>query len=253
MKTMRGVFSARRPEKGFQDESQKLRFEGRLLGKKSCRFEGENRMKGLLFTLEGPEGAGKTTQIQKLANALRERGIPCSVVREPGGTVLGDRIRHLLLDPKSGDIGWRAEMLLYAASRAQLVEQVIRPALERGECVLCDRYVDSSLVYQGFAAKGDLNEVRRVNEVATGGLWPNRTYLLDLPTETGLDRLGRRGTQKDRMEQKEQSFHERVRQGYLQLAREESDRIFLVPAWQSEEEVFRIIWEDMERFLKKRV
>jgi dTMP kinase len=222
------------------------------LKKKSHRFEGENRMKGLLFTLEGPEGAGKTTQIQKLANALQERGISCMVVREPGGTVLGDRIRHLLLDPKNGDIGWRAEVLLYAASRAQLVEQVIRPALERGECVLCDRYVDSSLVYQGFAAKGDLMEVRRVNEMATGGLWPHRTYLLDLPTETGLERVGRRGTQKDRMEQKEQAFHERVRQGYLQLAREETDRIFLVPAWQSEEEVFQIIWKDMEMFLKKR-
>jgi dTMP kinase len=206
-------------------------------------------VKGLFVTLEGPEGAGKTTQIQKIRTVLMEMGISCRLVREPGGTDIGDRIREILLSPECTDMRQRTEILLYAASRAQLVEEVIRPALNRGEMVLCDRFVDSSLAYQGYGAQWNLEEVRAVNRIATGGLMPDRTFLLDIPVEAGQERLRIRGKKKDRMEMKEKMFHERVREGYLALARSEPDRIRVIDALREPDKVLKEILDDLFHFL----
>jgi dTMP kinase len=207
-------------------------------------------VKGLFVTLEGPEGAGKTTQIQKIRTVLMEMGISCCLVREPGGTDIGDRIREILLSPECADMRQRTEILLYAASRAQLVEEVIRPALNRGEVVLCDRFVDSSLAYQGYGAQWNLEEVLAVNRIATGGLMPDRTFLLDIPVEAGQERLRIRGKKKDRMEMKEKMFHERVREGYLALARSEPDRIRVIDALQGPDKVLKEILDDLFHFLE---
>ncbi|SEN64713.1 dTMP kinase [Lihuaxuella thermophila] len=207
-------------------------------------------MKGLFITFEGPEGAGKTTQIARVKEYLADQNISCTVVREPGGTAVGDLIRNILLDPQLAEINQRTEILLYAASRAQLVEQVIRPALENGEIILCDRYVDSSIAYQSYGAMWSLDEVLKVNQVATGGLLPSRTYLLDLPVELGQKRIKSRGSKKDRMEQKEKMFHDRVREGYLALAQSEPDRFRVIRADAGIDEVFRQIMADLESMLK---
>ena len=175
-------------------------------------------MKGWLITLEGPEGGGKSTQIALLRDFLKRAGVPCTVVREPGGTEIGDRIRGILLDPRAADMTVRTEILLYAASRAQLVERVILPALRRGEVVLCDRFVDSSIAYQGFGTLWDREEIRLVNRVATGGLRPDRTYLLDVPVEGEHPPPPKAGAGDDRIERKGKEYHERVRQGFLHLA-----------------------------------
>lgn len=146
-------------------------------------------LNGWLITFEGPEGGGKSTQVQRLAAYLRSMNLPCTLLREPGGTPIGDRIRQILLDPTLREMTQRTEILLYAASRAQLVEERILPALKRGDVVLCDRFVDSSLVYQGYAPEWDLDEVKAINRIATGGLRPHRTYLLDLPVDESERRL----------------------------------------------------------------
>ncbi|GAA5345708.1 dTMP kinase [Planifilum fimeticola] len=206
-------------------------------------------MDGCLITLEGPEGGGKSTQVALLRDFLERAGVPCTVVREPGGTAIGDRIREILLDPRAADMTVRTEILLYAASRAQLVEQVILPALRRGEVVLCDRFVDSSLAYQGFGAPWDREEIRLVNRVATGGLRPDRTYLLDVPVEESIRRLQSRGRGIDRIEQKGKKFHERVRQGFLRLAQAEPDRFLVVDASRPAEEVFHLLRRDLEKLI----
>ncbi|MDR6227137.1 dTMP kinase [Desmospora profundinema] len=206
-------------------------------------------MNGLFITFEGPEGGGKSTQIGQLAHWLKERGWQVTLTREPGGTPIGDRVRTILLDPASSEMVLRTEMLLYAASRAQLVEQVIRPALDRGDVVLCDRYVDSSIVYQSVGRLGAIEEVIAINRIATGGLTPSRTYLLDLPVAEGMRRLQSRREGIDRMEGKGDSFHEQVRQGFLQLARRESDRFVTLDAVQSPEKVFADILRDIQTWL----
>ncbi|MEW9032649.1 MAG: dTMP kinase [Planifilum fimeticola] len=206
-------------------------------------------MDGCLITLEGPEGGGKSTQIALLRDFLERAGVPCTVVREPGGTAIGDRVREILLDPRAADMTVRTEILLYAASRAQLVEQVILPALRRGEVVLCDRFVDSSLAYQGFGAPWDREEIRLVNRVATGGLRPHRTYLLDVPVEESIRRLQSRGRGIDRIERKGKKFHERVRQGFLRLAQAEPDRFLVVDASRPADEVFHLLRRDLEKLI----
>jgi dTMP kinase len=209
----------------------------------------DRRMNGWLITLEGPEGGGKSTQIALLRDFLERAGVPCTVVREPGGTEIGDRIRGILLDPRAADMTVRTEILLYAASRAQLVERVILPALRRGEVVLCDRFVDSSMAYQGFGAFWDREEIRLVNRVATGGLRPDRTYLLDVPVEESIRRLQSRGRGVDRIERKGKEYHERVRQGFLHLASAEPDRFLVVDASRPADEVFRILRRDLEKLI----
>lgn len=183
---------------------------------------------GLFVTVEGPEGAGKTTQAARLARYVEGRGRTVTLVREPGGTELGERLREILLERRSaGTILPRADALLFNASRAQLVDEVIRPALERGDVVIATRYTDSTLAYQGYGLGLPLDQLRDVERFATGGLVPRRTVLLDVPVEVGLARKGIR--ERTRFESAyDRAFHERVRTGFLELARLEPDRIRVV-------------------------
>jgi dTMP kinase len=183
---------------------------------------------GLFVTVEGPEGAGKTTQAARLARFVEGRGRTVTLVREPGGTELGERLREILLERRSaGTILPRADALLFNASRAQLVDEVIRPALERGEIVVATRYTDSTLAYQGYGLGLPLDQLRDVERFATGGLVPRRTVLLDVPVDVGLARKGIR--ERTRFESAyDRAFHERVRAGFLALARLEPSRIRVV-------------------------
>ncbi len=171
---------------------------------------------GCMVALEGGEGCGKTTQGRLLAAWLRDRGIASVVVREPGSTWLGERLRALLLDPQGPGMGPVAETLLFAAARAEAVREHVAPALARGAVVVCDRFADSSVVYQGYGLGVDVGFVRRVNETVTGGRRPDLTVVLDVPRETAEARRSARGGA-DRIERRPKDYHERVRQAYLRL------------------------------------
>jgi dTMP kinase len=191
---------------------------------------------GKFIVFEGVEGAGKTTQIQQTATWLQDWcGVDRSIVmtREPGGTSLGQKIRQLLLDDPNGWIDRRTELLLYGADRAQHVESVIRPHLDRGDIVLCDRFTDSTIAYQGYGRGFDRAEIDRVNQLATGGLESDLTLWLDLDVTVGLQRVALRG-QPDRMERATLDFHQRVRQGYQDLANIYPERIVRIDANRSE-------------------
>lgn len=210
-------------------------------------------MKGLFISLEGPEGAGKTTQQQRLAARLRVAGYDVFVTREPGGTAIGEQIRRILLDAGHTHMAPQTEMLLFAASRAQFVTEMVRPALDMGKVVLSDRYVHASLAYQGFARGLGVDLVRAVNDVATGGLYPDLTILLDVPPDLGLRRaLEGREAEADRMERETLEFHERVREGFLRLAAEDP-RIRLVTGTDDPDEIEERIWREVERLLKARL
>lgn len=195
---------------------------------------------GLFITFEGPEGAGKSTQLARLAERLRAQGRTVTVTREPGGTPLGTRVREVLLDPAL-HMDPLPEFLLYSASRAQLVGDVIRPALSRGEVVLCDRYFDSSLAYQGAGRGLSAELLRAVTREATGGLSPDLTLLLDLDPAVGLNRAAARG-QTDRLERADLAFHERVRQGFLALAGAEPERFTVLDGAGDVDEVAAQVW-----------
>ncbi|HEU4962893.1 MAG TPA: dTMP kinase [Bacilli bacterium] len=204
----------------------------------------------LFFTLEGPDGSGKSTQIGLLANRLAESGIAYIKTREPGGTPIADQIRAVLLDPNNDRMAAKTEALLYAASRAQHVAEVVRPALDRGQVVLCDRYIDASLAYQATGLGLSADYVRRLSEEATDGLWPTRTYLIDVPASIGIERAAlSRGIGLDRIEQRDLSYHERVREQFLRLANEAPERFLLLDGTQPVETVTEAIWQDMRRFL----
>lgn len=186
--------------------------------------------RGTFITLEGPEGSGKTTAARHLADWLRSRGVDAVLTHEPGGTPLGEEVRRIVLHERgmSDDLDPRADALLFAAGRAQHVASVIRPALERGAWVVCARYLDSSLAYQGAGYGNDPVELRRLQEFATHGLLPDLTILLDVPVEVGLERTRRR-TEWNRFEDTEQvAFFESVRAAYLSLAAAEPDRFRVV-------------------------
>lgn len=177
----------------------------------------------MFITLEGPEGSGKTTLIADLAHTLRQAGFPVLATREPGGTPVGDQIRTILSDLSNTAITPRTEILLFQASRAQLVDQVIRPHLESGGVVLCDRYADSTIAYQGYGHRTDLERLRSLVEFATGGLKPDLTLLLDLDVEDGLRRRADGGGW-NRLDAYDLPFHRRVRQGYLSMVEQEPQR-----------------------------
>ena len=189
---------------------------------------GETRP-GVFITLEGPDGSGKSSLLQTLAAALRDAGCDVVATREPGSTPLGEQVRRLVLDtePKIDRTG-RADALLFAASRAQHVEEVIRPALARGAVVLCDRYADSSLAYQGAGSGVPMDELRAVQRFATGGLVPDLTVLLDLPVEAGLERKSAEVTRFEAYH--DLAYHERVRAAFLGFAAEEPERYAVVDA-----------------------
>jgi dTMP kinase len=184
---------------------------------------------GVFFAFEGGEGTGKTTQLKVLADALAERGYDVVLTHEPGDSPVGARLRELLLDPAT-DITAQTEALLYAADRAEHVAHVVAPALARGAVVITDRYMDSSISYQGFGRGLDLETVIRTSRWATGGLVPHLTLVLDLPVELGLRRARGRSGRADRLEAEAIDFHERVRAGFLQLAKSDPARYAVIDA-----------------------
>jgi dTMP kinase len=194
---------------------------------------------GLFITFEGGEGSGKSTQVELLARRLETAGRRVLKLREPGGTPLGEELRQLLLHRRA-DISPQAELLLFLAARAELVRAVIRPALAEGTIVICDRFSDSTLAYQGYGRGIDLDQVRKLNDSATGGLKPDLTVLLDLPVEAGRSRKQR---DEDAFQGEDDTFHERVRQGYLALARQEPDRWLVLDATRPAEELTAAIAE----------
>jgi dTMP kinase len=196
----------------------------------------------MFITFEGPEGSGKTTQVRRLGALLRERGRDCVVTKEPGGTPLADRIRAILLDPSETKMDPLTELLLYAASRRQHVVEVIRPALSRGAVVLCDRFTDATLAYQGFGRLLELDRLRTLNDWATERLHPDLTVLFDIEEEVGLRRAHSRNeataNNEGRFEAEDLRFHRRVREGYLSLARSEPQRFAVIDGSGTVDEVF---------------
>ena len=194
--------------------------------------------RGLFVTFEGSEGCGKSTQISLLAAWLRERGHAAVLTREPGGTPAGDAIRHLLQHaPEGHGLVPEAELFLFAASRAQLVREVIRPALEAGRVVISDRFHDSTAVYQGIARRLDPTMTRTVNSFAIGDTLPDVTFLLDMDAREAFQRLHKRDRERDRMESEPLDFYEAVREGYLRAARAESGRFVLLDANRTEDDL----------------
>lgn len=181
------------------------------------------RLKGIFITLEGNEGCGKSTQIKQLEAFLKERGFRVHSTREPGGTEIGNDIRRVLLDPANKDMSPICEVFLYMASRAQLVRDVILPKLEEGYVVLCDRWLDATIAYQGAAGGVDVKWIKALGEKTTGALKPDISLYLDLDIKVGLERATSH-KKADRMEKKDLAFHEKVRQGFLRIAKEEPRR-----------------------------
>lgn len=206
--------------------------------------------RGRFVTFEGPEGSGKSTHIRKLAWRLRRRGVRVLVTREPGGTPTGECIRELLQHgPRGQALSPETELLLFVASRAQLVRQVIRPALRRGIWVLCDRFADSTTAYQGYGRGLDLAMVHTLNAMAVDGCEPDLTLLLDVPVGAGFQRLGQRLARthaaRDRLERESRAFHRRVRAGYLELARQQPHRIRVISAERPLPTVAQDIWRQV--------
>jgi dTMP kinase len=184
-------------------------------------------LSGRFVVFDGPDGCGKSTQFRRFADWARAQGVVVSEVREPGGTGIGEQIRDILLDTGNAEMTVRCEMLLYMASRAQLLEERVRPALARGELVLADRFVSSTLAYQGTAGGMEREEILEVAKVAVGSMWPDDVVIFDVDIATAATRMN---AARDRIEQKDASFHERVRQGYLQQCREDPARCVTVDA-----------------------
>ena len=201
---------------------------------------------GTLVTLEGGEGSGKSTQAEALAVLLREREYNVVLTREPAGTRLGEIVKEILQQGVA--LTAEAEMFLFQAARAQHVTEVVRPALERGDVVICDRYTDSTLAYQGYGRGLSLDHLRAVNHIATGGLPPHFTILLDVPPETGLARKDHERLT-DSIGSESLEFHQRVRAGSLEVAQREPKRIAVVDASLPAERVTAAAWQQLERFL----
>jgi dTMP kinase len=204
--------------------------------------------RGVFLTFEGGEGTGKTTQIALLAKAFEAKGRQVLVTREPGGSTIANRIRSLLLDNKMQGLVSLAELFLYEASRAQHVQEIIEPALREGKVVICDRFADSSIVYQGAARGLEAKLVKQLNAIATGGLEPDFTFLLDLDPRIGLARVGARGVL-DRMEKEALTFHKAVRAGYLRLAKANKKRFRVISATRSRDQIHADIVDYLGRLL----
>jgi dTMP kinase len=205
----------------------------------------------MFITLEGPEGSGKTSQLPRLAEALRAAGYDVHTTREPGGTAIGDQVRRVLFDLGNKGMDPRTEILLFQASRAQHVEEVIRPALQAGKVVLCDRYADSTLAYQGYGHRLDMAVLNEVVTFATGGLKPDLTVFLDVNVELGLERRTQGGDW-NRLDDYDKDFHRRVYEGYQKLIKAEPERWAKVNAAQPPEEVARDLQQVVLARLKQR-
>lgn len=185
----------------------------------------KNLKKGMLITFEGPEGSGKSTHVRLLCSHLRRKGFKLLHLREPGGTAISEQVRRILLDPKNKNMDAVCEMLLYQAARAQVVGEKVLPALKEKKIVILDRFLDATISYQGFGAGLDTSLIRQIGKLVTFGIHPDLTILLDIGVKEGL----RRSRRRDRIEKKSLAFHRRVRKGYLKLARENPNRIKVVP------------------------
>ena len=194
--------------------------------------------RGLFITFEGTDGAGKTTQIQRLSADLRQAGHDICLTREPGGTPISEQIRDMLLNPDHSEMAATTELLLYAASRAQHVSEVIKPALEAGKIVISSRFADAMVVYQGYGRGLDLERINRLNRIATEGVTPDVTFVLDLPVEIGLQRVQKRRGGLDRLEREKIEFHQRLRDGYRALAQQEPQRLKIIDAQATPDQVY---------------
>jgi dTMP kinase len=206
-----------------------------------------NMKKGTFITFEGSEGSGKSTQIELARAYLESKGFSVLFVREPGGVKISEAIRNILLDAKNKEMSDAAETLLYMASRAQLVVEVLEPALKEGKVVLCDRFLDSTIAYQGYGHGVDLKFIKSVGTFATKGITPNLTFIFDIDAQTGLGRIKR---EKDRIELRALDYHERVRKGYLSLAKREPRRIKLISGSKDREEIQEFVRGHLNRLLK---
>jgi dTMP kinase len=204
-------------------------------------------MKGKFITFEGAEGSGKSTQIELAQQYLESSGKDVLFLREPGGVKISEDIRNILLDTETKDMSDECETLLYMAARAQLVEEIIIPALSNGKVILCDRFLDSTIAYQGYGNGVNIEKIKNIGEFVTQGFKPGLTFLFDLDVEEGFARINR---PKDRIEQRGIEYHNRVRNGYLKIARDEPDRVMLIDARKSKEEIQSIVQERIDQLLK---
>lgn len=200
----------------------------------------------LFITFEGVEGSGKTSQIQRLKKYLTQKGIPCKVTREPGGCPIGEKVRRILLNPDHREMVPTAELFLYEAARAQHVEEVLKPLLKKKGFVLCDRFCDATVAYQGYGRRIDLKWIERLNRLSSQGIKPDVTFLLDCPSDLGLNRALQRNRtmrqeREERFEREKIQFHWRVRKGYLAIARREPHRVKVIDTREGEEKVFEKI------------
>ncbi len=207
-------------------------------------------MKGIFISMEGPDGSGKSTQIELLKNYLEDKGYEIVITREPGGTVISEDIRRIILNKEYKEMGYMTEALLYASARAQLVSEVIKPALEEGKAVISDRFVDSSAVYQGMARGLGVDTTYKVNEYAIQGIMPQLTIHLDLPAKVGISRK-KEQAELDRMELEAMDFHERVAQGYRKLAELAPKRIRTIDATMSIEDIHSQVVAYVEQIISK--
>ncbi|MDD5824005.1 MAG: dTMP kinase [Firmicutes bacterium] len=210
-------------------------------------------MKGIFISLEGSDGAGKSTQIANVRQFFEDRGITPLMTREPGGTAISEKLREILLDKNNSEMSPIAEMMIYASARAQLVAEFIRPALERGEVIICDRYVDSSIAYQAYGrGLGDM--VEKVNSYAIDGILPDITFFLDLDPAIGRERISTRAgaSTPDRLEQEKMDFHYRVYNGYKAVAEANSERIAVIDANRSIEEIKEDIYDRLKRLCEEK-
>lgn len=198
---------------------------------------------GLFITFEGPDGCGKTTQMNLLAQYFEKKGKKVVLTREPGGKGLGEKVREILLN-YNGEVSDRCESFLFLADRAQNIDIIVKPAVKQGEIVLCDRHIDSTVAYQGYGRGLDINEINMLNNLATGGKKPDLTLVFDVDVETSMKRVGK---EKDRMESAGIDFHNRVRNGYLELAKQEPTRIKVLDATKTIEEIHEKVVEIIEK------
>lgn len=210
----------------------------------------KNLKNGFFITFEGPEGSGKSVHSRRICGELLSDGYDVILTAEPGDTPLGGYIRDLLLRKEDISINERAELFLFLADRAQHVEDVIKPALKSRKIILCDRFSNATFAYQGYGLGMDLTMVKEINAIATGGLDPDLTILLDVDVATGLARAVARGVA-DRMEKREEQFHERVRKGYLEMAEEAPDRIYVIDSCEEIEQTYRSIKEKIYGFIQR--
>jgi dTMP kinase len=208
----------------------------------------------LFITFEGVEGSGKTTQIQRLKKYLTQKGISCKLTREPGGCPIGEKVRKILLNPDHREMVPLSELLLYEAARAQHVKEVIEPFLKKGGVVLCDRFSDATIAYQGYGRKMDLRWIERLNHFSSRGIKPDVTFLLDCPSDVGLKRALKRNRtlkqeKEERFEKEKIQFHQRVRKGYLALAQKEPRRVKVIDTRQGEDNVFNKIRKTVDKLI----